>query len=166
MTGARAPTLAAHQRQGQPSRIISLQRKTSAVQHPQLLPLLVARWATGLADHSSHLTEACARAGQLQRQAGATLNFFASRHLEHMVGSISVPEMSLGTPGQAHSHRKLREMKGTLPGPSHPYLSSLTSTRLTEGDSVMWACTLCWPETRDTSLSESCPAPVRSSCLV
>lgn len=32
-----------------------------------------------------------------------------------------------------------------------PYLSWLISiTRLTLGDSVMWACTLCWPATRDT----------------
>lgn len=47
-----------------------------------------------------------------------------------------------------------------------PYLSWLESiTRLTVWDSVMWACTLCWPETRDTSFPEPCPAPVESSCL-
>lgn len=54
-----------------------------------------------------------------------------------------------------------RPMKAT-----RPYLSWLVSiTRLTEGDSVKRACTFCWPETRETSFPESCPAPVESSCL-
>lgn len=91
------------------------------------------------------------------------LNGFVPGSLEHRV--------RVGSSTQAFNAghnvtRKPRKRKGIPPRQPSPYLSWLVSiTRLTVGDSVMRACTLCWPETRDTSFSESCPAPVESSCL-
>lgn len=94
------------------------------------------------------------------------LNGLVPGCLEDRVRWAAAPKHSLCTQGQAQSHPDTQEKERHPTVAASSYLSWLVSiTRLTTGDSVMWACTLCWPETRDTSFSESCPAPVESSCL-
>lgn len=114
-----------------------------------------------------HNTAACVPAGRL----GASWHFtklFPPGHFAHKVwGAAAYKSFPLltarhRTPPEARNGKR---HPARQPSPC-PYLSSLESVaQLTVGVSEMRACTLCWPETRDTSRSESCPAPVESSCL-
>lgn len=112
------------------------------------------------------------RAGwEAQGQAGTLLNYFLQGvwHTRFWGQQhIKVPPYSLpgtGPPPPPPEARDSKRHPARQPS-ACPYLSWLESVaQLTVGVSETRACTLCWPETRDTSRSESCPALVESSCL-